>query len=1059
VDTWSESGTRAPAGRAPTALGHGDPAWAAYYDNVVNRLAFYDALEDGATGPLAYLVCGWYADVAADPLGDPAIASLTEFEAHLSDLGWSLPTGAIEVDIPGFAVPAQSALTAAAAAIAPSIVPVMTDGTWWPRSCLFHGSVVGIGWPDQDLPAAEQGVLGGFTGGAPAAADVQVAFGATSTDALAALLATPTAKPAATRVAPAPGSSLPDLPARRQEMLEALHEGALSEIDHPDGRARLDGRLHAAGFDARPSGTTTERVPIPGSLDPVVMPASTSTPAAPRAMGPAHPGAALADGLSSVTHGGLESILPRPAAAAAAPTGEEDVQRSLARFYRAAEPTVAVQGGRRSTKHGGDGRFMQDGTLMCRLSGQTVTALQVRMSDTASGSIQPAQLLARRLTRAGLPVECDDLLAEIVLLDPGSARPAAQLVLPPVASNDPGIDELAGTFLVEQTVWWVLRDPSVDASAIERYSGLHGTLPSPLAVTPPSSPWTPRHLDWEVEVFRSPRGLDDWTLGELDFDLDDPAGAPATPGTGTTIRARSLLTGKVAETAAAAGREAIRVAQLAGGEAAATVANAQDVIDILQSMDVLTGTLGQIHATLRGEAEGQYVGGTPATPAPRPDAIGLVAGLLRPVRMRLVDGFGQVVDLLDSSATAPADAKGAAKSPSVAVSGRGDVVALPPRFTAPSRLLLRFTDADPSPLAKPPALELVGADVRPVCGFVLPDHLDGALEVFDAAGANLGSLRTTDDGAIVWEDAPGLPSRLGARPSEVIPNRFLGAMADALVARGALDASNPDDEGALEALLRMVDATLWTVDPFGHAGDEHLSLLVGHPLAVLRATLRLDVDDPLQPSDTARASVPVRLGALSQWQDGLMAFFVGDDYTLVRPADPAAPMLAREVGPGQGYLGPIGSVPGYHTSFADDVAPGTTPKTPVTHPYAADSAVFAIRAGEEVAVTMLAMPQTYVHATTGLLPRKEVGMRREWIAPGLARIAPTFRFGPVLVDPRTIRMPVPTELSGSWSWDHRSDAATWARDPVVNATADALLGTPPAIAEEGWLELDPPEQT
>lgn len=28
-----------------TALGHGDPAWAAYYDNVVNRLAFHDPLS------------------------------------------------------------------------------------------------------------------------------------------------------------------------------------------------------------------------------------------------------------------------------------------------------------------------------------------------------------------------------------------------------------------------------------------------------------------------------------------------------------------------------------------------------------------------------------------------------------------------------------------------------------------------------------------------------------------------------------------------------------------------------------------------------------------------------------------------------------------------------------------------------------------------------------------------------------------------------------------------------------------------------------------------------
>ena len=39
----------------------------------------------------------------------------------------------------------------------------------------------------------------------------------------------------------------------------------------------------------------------------------------------------------------------------------------------------------------------------------------------------------------------------------------------------------------------------------------------------------------------------------------------------------------------------------------------------------------------------------------------------------------------------------------------------------------------------------------------------------------------------------------------------------------------------------MIDTTLWTVDPFGQTGSEHLSLLIGRPIAVVRAELRLDV--------------------------------------------------------------------------------------------------------------------------------------------------------------------------------------------------------------------------
>jgi hypothetical protein len=106
-------------------------------------------------------------------------------------------------------------------------------------------------------------------------------------------------------------------------------------------------------------------------------------------------------------------------------------------------------------------------------------------------------------------------------------------------------------------------------------------------------------------------------------------------------------------------------------------------------------------------------------------------------------------------------------------------------------------------------------------------------------------------------------------------------------------------------------------------------------------------------------------------------------------------------------------------------------------------------------LTLLVVPHAVVHATSGLLPRKELGVRRQWVADGLARLAPSFRFGPVLVDPRTIRMPVATELAGTWSWNHRTDVSRWVDQPVVNATGTALLGTDVIEAEEGWLTLHP----
>jgi hypothetical protein len=74
-------------------------------------------------------------------------------------------------------------------------------------------------------------------------------------------------------------------------------------------------------------------------------------------------------------------------------------------------------------------------------------------------------------------------------------------------------------------------------------------------------------------------------------------------------------------------------------------------------------------------------------------------------------------------------------------------------------------------------------------------------------------------------------------------------------------------------------------------------------------------------------------------------------------------------------------------------------------------------------------------------------------------LSPTFRFGPVMVDVKTLKMPVPTELPGSFSWDHRATVATWAEDPVVNPTDEATLPPDPVTGTEGWLRLMPPPQS
>jgi hypothetical protein len=632
----------------------------------------------------------------------------------------------------------------------------------------------------------------------------------------------------------------------------------------------------------------------------------------------------------------------------------------------------------------------------------------------------------------------------------------------------------------------------VDHGPLIAKSGFTGTIPSPIAITPPIRPWNPLHLDWEVQFIPSPGGVGDWAIDEIDFTPPTDALPAASDTTsGVTLSGRALLTGGAAaniaasvqvalkQATSAAGSEpltpgqniryhsaisevllssyadmTIRSAPAAAGAAAGAAGEAaagnvppidrsdlQDIATTLAQMDVLSGALDNFHARLRGGSPSSF--------------FAVRAGFLRILRLRLVDTFGQFVDLAGSSATTIADPNEIIQTEPVQVPKRPDLIALPPRFTSPSRLWFRFMDASTDNQEATP-------DISPICGFVLPNHLDGDLEFFDAAGLNLGDVRPDVSGAgadarasIVWETAPGLATTVGATPAGSVPNPYLAGIAQGLLDWGLADATVPRED-ALSAMLRIIDSTLWSVDPFGHTGDEHQSLLVGHPIAVVRARVRLEVEEAVAADLVNQMSVPLRLGALVHWQDGLLGYFVNDDYRTLYCADASVAGFARDIGPGQGFLQPANLVANYYQTFSNDLGANVTEgKTPVKHPYVNDSGILMIQPNQEVKLTLLIEPHTVVHATTGLLPRKDIGLRREWIAGGLAAISPTFRFGPVLVDPKRLRMPVANDVSGSWSWDHRTDITTWSEDTVVNATDNAIIPDDPAQGQEGWLRIVP----
>lgn len=1130
LDQYKDAELQADGQLSPpvTVMGPGQLNWVGYFDNAKGVMAFHDPLSDVKEGTVSYLVCGWYRDPDNDPLADPDLRSLKDFRQRLADYKWDLPDDMLK-EAQAHAVRHSDTLTrmglnvrASAKATRRMSSPLdaatgkvgradaatglkLSAAAWWPRHSLYHGAVVGLGWPTARLGGSKRSLLdaqGHEVGGPPPASSVKVAVGQTLSETLGAMIARRQGEPGLER------------------LFQAFQLGALAELDEADGRARVDALLHTTTFASVPGGSVTERVWQP----PLGEPEREGLVKEPGkgvfdryyqhdASGPqrqsAHIGSKAGQAGRAVSQAGREYKVEVAAPKARFETlhfkgkaleAEErvhqggisvalqnlglgsgktpyrpgrwvDRERPLPRLYTPQDPVFVLEGIKRPYHHGGDGRFSQSGQLGCRLTGNWIKSYR---NPVLQRSFNAEDVLDRGVMNGSVPPECENLLNELILLCPGSAPSFVKAAMKSSGTLAKATTATQATevqrIMVHQTNWWAARDPRVDSSAMVSLSPYTGSLPSSVAYAPPAQPWNPLHLDWRIEFTPSPHGIDDWDFGECDFNEAAPKVPAAGQVTPIVIEGRSYLAAGAGKTMASAIRQTLADALRIGDSGTLDVQavhayasdigrqvsqfisgivpkadddglNAQeraalgDIASALENMDVLSGGFDGIHKTLR----------EPANPHV------LRAGFMRILRMRVVDGFGQVLDLAGSSATKTAQPAQIGRSTALEVTGRPELLALPPRFTAPSRLLLRFTDAKGGPEEARSATDKA-AEVSPICGYLMPNHLDDALLFFNPDGQDVGVVRRDESEHIVWEDAPGSPSHVGASPAQAIANPFLAEMAQGLLDWGVADAglnALPNDT-ALRALMRVIDTTRWSTDPFGHQGEEHLALLVGHPVVVVRAVLRLEVQESLDEAAANEQVIPVRLGSLAQWQDGLLGYFVQDDFRKLRCSESAVGELARAFGQQEGFLQAVEDVPGYANGLDQ---PGAL--QPITHHYVDRSGLIHVRPNQDVNLILLLEPHTLVHATCGVLPRKEVGLKKEWTQDALAKLSPTFRFGPVLIDPKNVRMPVAAELNGSWSWDHRKDVTTWENLPVTHATQEALFPQDPPVASEGWLRLRP----
>jgi hypothetical protein len=1089
----------------------GSAQWASTYDAVRDRFAFHDPLDDlaalapnGVAGEqVGYLITGWWSQAALDPLD----AARTDASLHdqLDRMGWylqedlegghRLPVRA-ELDAirratlglrsaeryapadgggpaaPEDLAPPERPTTAdAAAAIRGALAPetryvphatpfadvarrVVASPPTFPRSTLLHGVVHGVPIGGTVDPGLER---------RPAPDALAVVLGHHDDDVLAAVAAD--------------GFGITDPDARRaaERLLAALSGQLLDRLTTPDGLVDVEEYEHGVAFTGQPGGTSgSDRVKMGDASAPL------TAGGAGRAAQARAQQAAAAPLRARISWAGrtrfelreddgvalrrqvLEWAGTEPARE---PSSEvREIQRPAPRFHLPAPPILAVRGAKRSLRHRGDGRFSQDGRLRVRWPSQLLRApslvdLAAVLPDFGTGAVPGEALaLAREavLTNPYLSPWLAGIAAQRTGTPPQAtgARFAAESILR--YGRDAAYDGRS-TFLGAE------RDPMsltsmLVADQVLRHSLYEGVEPDPVGVTTWSQPWIPLWLEWEAQLTETDP-LERWTLGAID--LEPPQAT--TSGRTLTHRGRSVLTTGVATTMTEAikawlAAEEARDTTPGGGEADQAVQDALSTLrDHLEALDVVSAALDGLREQLLGLP---YRDGLAAKPAPTAAPELLERGELRITRARLIDAFGRLLELPDAATPAlPAREQ---------IAGPPPALRIRPRLTVPARWLFRLVD--PTGAAADAAEARVdqvdpAQAVNPVAGFLLPDHIDEALELFDVAGGPLGQLMHEPfGGGVMWDPAPGRPVPADAGPLEGLApaQQIVGHLAAGLVAEDAGQRQGQprsESESPLSALLRAIDTTLWSVDTYAGLGSEHIAGLVGRPIAVVRARLSLEIQSDLDALDLgdpdqraareqayrelAALAFPVRLGELTRTDDGLLGFFVDDDYTRFHVVEEVIAAHAFESGRGKGQLGTY----------------GTTPQVPAEQPivnrYVVAEDELRVHPGQVVTLTLLMHPAGKVHLTSGVLPRKSLRLARDWVAPGLAVMAPSARIGPVLVDPAKVALPLISVFPKEQLWTRRDSPLTWKDDPILAATQTALLPDLPHEVQEGYIRIAP----
>ncbi len=1047
--SWSDAGT----GKAMflRAIGPGDVTFSAYAPAVENVFSFVDtdATQLPDNTPLTYVIAGWYANAAFDPLNNPLPEVATqEFLALMKALNWDI-AGIDDID--------------------DYTGPIATQS-------VYHGMVHSLVWQTRTMPTGQDTEIP-----QDIANTVKVAIGNTSVEALTALIGATS------------GNQAIDL-----TLLEALQYGVLDAVDQVAGRTLVADKMRQARYGTKSGGLSWEIVASEqqgGALAATAPPDLTAYaeglatlnqqqqaldekqrelmalqwtlyarwwknqnynvlglgPTAPPdnmdtiALALQEQSSEYQDLVASIQKLQQEiaaaysnGSVPLPTSATAINQFATNVLKlpgslvlkavNAPRYWQPRDPVVLVSG-----VTGAQDSSVQ---LRCRTAGQLVSGLKINnITVTAAGE---ASFIPLPIANPNIPGLVAALCQEAYFLDPANAENIAKNLF-------------KGNVQQADVIKAVAASGWADATSFG---------PVPVAVTSWKQPWMPLFLEWSIKWFptyaqngqNSPWifNRDEWKFDGDDYDWN---GTSLDESILIGYSGRTILSSHAIINFESRLRDFINKSK----PPRLDLEKLDALVKAMQSWGILSQSLSGLHeqfvtrsvsqswppiGDVAALIQAQYDVSPDPTKSDKDTDYGPVPPTFFPQMggffviddIGIVDAFGQSISLMPannnptggvSSAFTPIRSQQV--TPTKANIAVGDYT--PAQFVKqafglvqPAKLEMRWVDA-----ARDDAEVGLAAGANPVCGWLLPNHLDEAISFYDQAGKLLGELRASaDNSGTTWYPAPDSQTPI-TDPAD-IPNAHLSKMVTGLMA--AQRASS----ATLDNFMKVIDETLWLVDPIGARSDSDMSVLIGRPLAVVRLKFGLDLEGPAYSNqswaDTFTADdngvtstgFALRLGSQAVREDELIGYFSDETYqtfnSVYYPAGlDQASNYVQEVGGG------------------------------------AANYLSVVPQGADKFVTLLMDPRGSVHGSTGILPVKAISLAPRFVDPALKSMEVTFQVGSLLTSQQAILIPRLSEQNGQWSWIDHSNTTDFQIEPIQFASPNAKLSTPAMMIRDGWLKF------